>query len=73
MKDTKAKAAAKRSPTARNATGAAACDDLECFDETHTHGHRAKPVSLHPHDFRTALKGLLAVPWPQRDKHHKKR
>jgi hypothetical protein len=37
------------------------------------HGHRAKPISLYPLDFATALKGLLAVKWPPKPKKKKRR
>ncbi len=37
------------------------------------HGHRAKPISLYPLDFATAIKGLLAVLWPPKQKRKKKR
>jgi hypothetical protein len=41
--------------------------------EQHVHGHRARPVSLYPLDFATALDALLAVPWPPTAKRKKKK
>ena len=32
----------------------------------------AKPISLYPLDFGTAIKGLLAVPWPAKKKRRSK-
>ena len=46
--------------------------DPAVLDE-HEHGHRAKPISLYPLDFETAIKGLLAVKWPPTKKRKKKR
>lgn len=52
---------AARAPATK--AGAARVPVLE-IDEEHEHGARAKPISLHPLDFATAMKGLLAVKWP---------
>ena len=69
MTDKKARASTRR--TVRAPTEPAVSErelDLE-----KTHGHRAKPISLYPLDFQTALKGLLAVKWPPKKKGRKRR
>jgi len=37
------------------------------------HGGAAKPISLYPLDFPTAIRGLLAVKWPLKKKRSKRR
>ena len=62
----KAKVSARRTVRAPDATATAVPEgELDLEKE---HGHRAKPISLHPLGFQTALKGLLAVPWPTKKK-----
>ncbi len=65
MTQPKAKSSRRRTVRAPDTTGPPVPRgevDLE------KHGHRAKPISLYPLDFETAIKGLLAVPWPPKKK-----
>lgn len=71
MTDQKAKVPARRTVRAPAATETAVPEgELDLGKE---HGHAAKPILLHPLDFATAMKGLLAVPWPQKKKGKKRR
>ncbi len=60
MKGQKAKSATGRQSRAPDAADAA---DKQ-IDLEKTHGNRAKPISLHPLDFQTAIRGLLRKKWP---------
>ena len=71
MSRRKAKVSTRRTVRAPAATEAPVSKgELELEKE---HGHRAKPISLHPLDFQTAMKGLLAVKWPLQTKGRKHR
>jgi hypothetical protein len=71
MTDSEAKVSTRRTVRAPAATASAVPEgELDLKKE---HGHRAKPISLYPLDFRTALRGLLAVKWPPKPKKKKKR
>jgi hypothetical protein len=68
MSHKKAKVSTKRTVRAPKTTRPSVQEELE-----RKHGHRAKPISLYPLDFETALEGLLAVKWPPAPKQRKKR
>ncbi len=72
MTQRKAKGSTRRTVRAPAATASAVPEDRGELDLEKEHGHRAKPISLHPLDFRTAIKGLLAVKWPPKKKERKK-
>jgi hypothetical protein len=69
MTHRKAKVSTRRTVRAPDTAETVPKGELELEKE---HGHRAKPISLHPLDFGTAIKGLLAVPWPPKDKPKKR-
>jgi hypothetical protein len=73
MTHAKAKVSTRRTVRAPAATASAAPEDRGELDLEKEHGHRAKPISLYPLDFATAIKGLLVVPWPRKEKQKKKR
>ena len=68
----KARNTASRTVRAGHTTGVPLREELERA-EAHEHGHQAKPISLYPLDFETAIRGLLAVPWPPKMKKKKQR
>ena len=70
MTHAKAKVSARRTVRAPAAAETVPKGGLDLEKE---HGHRAKPISLHPLDFGTAIKGLLAVPWPVKKKRRQRK
>ena len=68
MKNKKAKRSTRRTVRApHDPTGPPISEATEKAEE-HEHGHRAKPVSIWPLDFETAMRGLVAVKWPTKRK-----